>query len=189
LSAHKIHGPKGVGAVYVRKGVALDPLVHGGRQEGYLRAGTENVPGIAGLGKASDLAGRRLPDMSTVRRLRDNLEIGIRSLIPECKLNGPREERLPNTLNMTLPGFRGESVVLALDQKGIALSSGSACRAGSPEPSHALTAMGLSDVEAHCALRFSLGLSNTETEIDRTLEMMSKMLKEASSGIRFVPCR
>ncbi len=189
LSAHKIHGPKGVGAVYVRKGVAMDPVVHGGRQEGHLRAGTENVPGIAGLGKAADLAGRRLPDMSTVRRLRDNLEKGIRSLIPECKLNGPREDRLPNTLNVTLPGFRGESVVLALDQKGIALSSGSACRAGSPEPSHALTAMGLSDVEAHCALRFSLGLSNTEAEIDRTIEMMSKMLKEASSGIRFVPCR
>ncbi|MBI5569436.1 MAG: IscS subfamily cysteine desulfurase [Desulfomonile tiedjei] len=189
LSGHKLHGPKGVGALYVRKGVALDPLVHGGRQENNLRAGTENVPGIAGLGKAAELAAQRLPWMRRVRELRDSLEGGIRSLIPNCKVNGPRKERLPNTLNVTLPGLRGESVVLALDQKGIALSSGSACRAGSPEPSHALTAMGLSDADAHCALRFSLGVGNTADEIDITLAMMKRMIEEISSGIRFVPCR
>ena len=189
MSGHKIHGPKGVGALYARKGVALDPLVHGGKQENNLRAGTENVPGIAGLGKAAELAARRLPEMTRVRELRDRLESGIRDLIPECKLNGPAEERLPNTLNVTLPGLRGESVVLALDQKGIALSSGSACRAGSPEPSHALIAMGLSDEQAHCALRFSLGLDNTHEEIDQTLDSIDGMLKEVSSGIRFVPCR
>ncbi|MBI4964546.1 MAG: IscS subfamily cysteine desulfurase [Desulfomonile tiedjei] len=189
LSAHKIHGPKGVGALYTRKGVALDPLVHGGKQENNLRAGTENVPGVVGLGKAAELAAQRLPEMRQVREIRDRLESGIRSLVPDCKLNGPVDERLPNTLNLTLPGLRGESVVLALDQKGVALSSGSACRAGSPEPSHALIAMGLSDAEAHCALRFSLGRENTVEEIDRTLELMDRMLKEVSSGIRFVPCR
>jgi cysteine sulfinate desulfinase/cysteine desulfurase-like protein len=189
LSGHKLHAPKGVGALYVHKGVALDPLVHGGKQENNLRAGTENVPGIAGLGKAAELAIRRLPELQRIRELRDRLEEGIRELIPDCKLNGPREERLPNTLNVTLPGLRGESVVLALDQKGIALSSGSACRAGSPQPSHALTAMGLSDSEAHCALRFSLGPDNTADQIDETLEMMERMLNEVSSVIRFVPCR
>jgi cysteine desulfurase NifS len=189
LSAHKIHGPKGVGALYARKGAALDPLVHGGKQESHLRAGTENVPGIAGLGKAAELAARNLPRMARVRELRDRLESGIRGIVSDCKLNGPAEERLPNTFNVTLPGLRGESVVLALDRKGIALSSGSACRAGSPEPSHALTAMGLSDAEAHCALRFSLGHDNTAEEIDRTLDMIGLMLKEASSSVRFVPCR
>jgi cysteine sulfinate desulfinase/cysteine desulfurase-like protein len=189
LSGHKLHGPKGVGALYVRNAVTLHPLVHGGKQENNLRAGTENVPAIAGLGKAAELAARRLPFMDRVRDLRDRLENGIRHIVPECKLNGPRDDRLPNTLNVTLPGLRGESVVLALDQKGIALSSGSACRAGSPEPSHALIAMGLSDADAHCALRFSLGPDNTEEQIDLTLEMMSRMLKEASTGIRFVPCR
>jgi cysteine desulfurase NifS len=189
LSGHKIHAPKGVGALYVRKGVALDPLVHGGKQENNLRAGTENVPGIAGLGKAAELAVRRLPEMRRMSELRDRLEVGIRELIPDCKLNGPREERLPNTLNVTLAGLRGESVVLALDQKGIALSSGSACRSGSPQPSHALTAMGLSDSEAHCALRFSLGPDNTAEQIDETLKMMGRMLNEVSSVIRFVPCR
>jgi cysteine desulfurase NifS len=189
LSAHKIHGPKGVGALYARKGVSLDALVHGGKQENSLRAGTENVPGIAGLGKAAELAATKLPQMARVRELRDRLESGIRRIVPDCKLNGPAEERLPNTLNVTLPGLRGESVVLALDQKGIALSSGSACRAGTPEPSHALIAMGLSDAEAHCALRLSLGLENTLEEIDWTLDMFDRMLKEASSAIRFVPCR
>ncbi|HMK36174.1 MAG TPA: IscS subfamily cysteine desulfurase [Desulfomonilaceae bacterium] len=189
LSGHKLHGPKGVGALYVRKGVDLHSLVHGGKQEHNLRAGTENVPGIAGLGKAAELALLRLPHMDRVRQLRDRLEEGIRALVPNTKLNGPRDERLPNTLNVTLPGFRGESVVLALDQKGIALSSGSACRSGSPEPSHALLAMGLSDEQAHCALRFSLGPENTAEQIDRTVDMMKVMMKEVASGIRFVPCR
>jgi cysteine sulfinate desulfinase/cysteine desulfurase-like protein len=105
------------------------------------------------------------------------------------KLNGPRENRLPNTLNVTLPDLRGESVVLAMDQKGVALSSGSACRAGSPDPSHALLAMGLSEADAHCALRFSLGIGNTEGEIGRTVELLSELMRDVSSGIRFVPCR
>ena len=189
LSGHKFHGPKGVGAFYVRQGIELDPLVHGGKQEHGLRAGTENVPGIAGLGMAAQLAIQRLPEMNRIRILRDRLETGIRRIVPDAKRNGPQEERLPNTLNITLPGMRGESVVLALDQKGVALSSGSACRAGSPEPSHALLAMGLSPEEAHCALRFSLGLGNTEEEIDRTLRLMEQMINDTAASVRFVPCR
>jgi len=189
ISGHKIHGPKGVGALYVGQGVTLDPLVHGGKQEHGLRAGTENVPGIVGLGKAAELASQRLPEMDRIRALRDRLEEGIRTIVPDAKRNGPLEQRLPNTVNLTLPGMRGESVVLALDHLGVALSSGSACRAGAPEPSHALLAMGLSAEEAHCALRFSLGLGNTEEEIDRTLALLGEMIRETAAGVRFVPCR
>jgi cysteine sulfinate desulfinase/cysteine desulfurase-like protein len=169
--------------------VALDPLVHGGKQEHALRAGTENVPGIAAFGKAAELAEQHLSKMAYVRGLRDRLERGIREVAPGARLNGPLENRLPNTLNVTLPDMRGESVVLAMDQKGVALSSGSACRAGSPEPSHALLAMGLSEADAHCALRFSLGIGNTEEEIDRTMELLGELMRDVSSGIRFVPCR
>jgi cysteine desulfurase NifS len=158
MSGHKLHGPKGVGALYVRKGIELEPLIHGGEQEGGKRSGTENTVGIIGFGKAAELAEIHLKEMNDrVRRLRDRLWEGISRLVPDSKLNGHPELKLPNTLNVSLPGIRGESVVLALDQKGISLSSGSACRSGSPKPSHALLAMGLSEEQAHCALRFSLG--------------------------------
>ncbi len=189
LSGHKLHGPRGVGALYVRQGVLLDSLVHGGKQEHGLRAGTEDVAGIAGLGKAAELAVRRLPQVANIRNLRDRLEQGIREVLPASKLNGPIENRLPNTLNMTLPGLRGESMVLALDQQGVALSSGSACRAGSPEPSHALLAMGMCEEDAHCSLRFSLGPANTEDEIDRTVGLLQRLIHDESAAVRFVPCR
>ena len=190
LAGHKFYGPKGVGALYVRKGIELEPLIHGGEQEGGLRAGTENTVGIAGLGKAAEIAGERLGEMGQrVRGLRDRLWMGIRTLVPAARLNGHPEYRLPNTLNVSLPGIRGESMVLALDQKGVSLSSGSACRAGSPRPSHALLNMGLSEEEAHCALRFSLGIKNTEEEIDRTLKKMEEVIRESMTTVRFVPCR
>ena len=190
LSGHKFYGPKGVGALYTRKGIELEPLVHGGEQEGGMRAGTENTVGIAGVGKAAELAGERLPDMNRrVQSLRDRIWEGIRSLAPNAKLNGHPEFRLPNTLNVSLPGIRGESMVLALDQKGVSLSSGSACRAGSPKPSHALLNMGLSEEEAHCALRISLGINNTEEQIDRTLKQMGEVIRESMTTVRFVPCR
>ncbi len=189
LSAHKLHGPKGVGVLYARRGVEIEPLVHGGKQENGLRAGTENAAGIAGMGKAAELAERRLTDMPRVKALRDRLEEGIQDLVPRVKLNGPRDERLPNTLNVTLPGYRGESVVIALDQRGIALSSGSACRAGSPDPSHALLAMGMSEEDAHCALRFSLGRDNTDEDIDYTLAAIEWMMSAAAETVRFAPCR
>lgn len=189
MSGHKFHGPKGIGALFVRKGVVLDSLVSGGHQEKGLRAGTENVMAIAGLGKAAELAINHIPQMDGVRELRDKLENSISELIPDAKLNGHREQRLPNTLNLTLPGIRGESLVLALDQKGVAVSSGSACSAGIPEPSHALMAMGLSEEEAHCAVRFTLGLGNTMDEIDRTVSIIDQVIRERKDTIRFVSCR
>ncbi len=189
MSAHKIYGPKGVGALYLRKGIGLESLIHGGKQEGGLRAGTENVIGIVGSGKAAELALQRLPDMDRVRTLRSKLEEGIRKLIPGSKLNGHENERLPNTLNMCLPSLRGESLVMALDQKGIAFSSGSACRSGSPKPSHALLAMGLSEEDAHCSIRLSLGFENTLEDIDRTVSLFGKVIQDANRIVRFVPCR
>ncbi len=189
LSAHKLHGPKGVGALYVRKGITFDALVSGGHQEWGQRAGTENVPGIVGFGKAAELAMDRFHDMVRVRQMRDRLEKGILKMVAGTKVNGHPECRLPNTLNVILPGIRGESLVIALDQVGIAVSSGSACRSGDPEPSHALLAMGLSEEEAHCSVRFSLGVGNTEEEINRTLAAISHITTANKEVVRFVACR
>ncbi|MDY6835080.1 MAG: IscS subfamily cysteine desulfurase [Chloroflexota bacterium] len=189
LSAHKFHGPKGIGALYVRTGIMLEPLVSGGKQEHGLRAGTENIVGIMGLGKSAELAIDRLPKRHLVQEMRDKLQKGIAELVPNIKLNGSTKQRLPNTLNMTFPGIRGESLVLALDQKGIAVSSGSACRAGLPEPSHALLAMGLSEEDAHCTIRFSLGLDNTTEEIARTIDSLTDLVTNQKSTVRFVSCR
>jgi cysteine sulfinate desulfinase/cysteine desulfurase-like protein len=189
VSGHKFRGPKGVGALYVRSGVELVPLVHGGGQERGLRAGTENVPGIMGIGKAAELALSGLSGMREVKRLRDSFEEAVGEAVPGAKLNGPREERLPNTLNMTLPGIRGESLVYALDRLGIALSSGSACHAGVPEPSRALLAMGLSEEEAHCAVRISLGPENNPDEVRRFIAALRFVIVEQGSMVRFVSCR
>ncbi len=189
LSGHKFHGPKGVGALYMRQGVSIVPLLHGGKQEHGLRAGTENTPAIAGLGKAAELAAKRLPKMKNVETVRNMLQQGIQELVNDATVNGPMNKRLPNTLNITLPGYRGESVVLKLDQKGVALSSGSACRSGSPDPSHALLAMGLSDEQAHCSLRFSLCHSTTQEEILETLDMLKLVINESIDGLRFTTCR
>jgi cysteine desulfurase NifS len=189
LSAHKFHGPKGAGALYARKGVDLAPLIHGGKQEQGLRAGTENVAAIVGLGRAAELAGQALAHGGRIRALRDRLEAGVRDLIPGARLNGHPERRLPNTLNLSLPGLRGESLVVALDQHGIALSSGSACKSGSPEPTHVLTAMGRSAADAHCAVRFSLADDTTEPDIDATLEALARVLEEMETTVRFLPCK
>lgn len=189
VSAHKLHGPKGVGALYVRRGVELESLVSGGGHEGGLRAGTENTIGIVGFGRAAEGIPHLLSRMKDVRGLRDRLEKGILALVPGARLNGHRERRLPNTLNMTLPGFRGESMVMAMDRRGVCFSSGSACASGSPDPSHALLAMGLTEAEAHCAVRFSLGCGNTEEEIDRTVELMGETVNQSKSTVHFVPCR
>ncbi len=189
LSGHKLQGPKGIGALYVRKGVHIEPLVHGGKQEHHLRAGTENVAAIAGLGQAAALSIRRVPENERLRRLCDRLEAGLRALAPGAVLNGPKEDRLPNTLNISLPNIRGEAMVLALDQRGVALSSGSACRAGSPRPSHALLAMGMQEERAHGALRFSLGWDTSEADIAHTLSSIEAVMEDSSAGIRFVPCR
>jgi cysteine desulfurase NifS len=189
ISGHKFYGPKGIGVLYISKDVDPEPLVHGGKQENALRAGTENAPGIIGMGKAADLAVRRLSEMTRVAKLRDMLENGIRNIFPEARRNGHPGRRVPVTLNMTFPGIRGESFVLALDQKGIAISSGSACRAGSPDPSHALLEMGLSETDAHCSIRLSLGYHTTRREIDRTLQCMDEVINDSRAMVRFIPCR
>jgi cysteine desulfurase NifS len=188
ISGHKFHGPKGIGALYVKKGIGLEPLIHGGKQESGLRAGTENVPAIVGLGKAADLSLRTLRDYEGIKVLRDKLEDGIRKLVPDARLNGHAENRLPNTLSLTLPGLRGESLVLACDQYGISFSSGSACKSGSPEPTHVLMAMGRTEEEAHCVVRFSLSHNTTEEDIDETVSALSEVLEEKSI-VRLVPCK
>jgi cysteine desulfurase NifS len=190
LSAHKFHGPKGAGALYVRSSETLEPLIHGGGHENGLRAGTENTIGIVGLGKAAELAEKRLPEMDgRIRALRDALQEGIMALVPEACINGHPEHRLPNTLNISLPGIRGESMVIALDARGVSVSSGSACRSGNPAPSHALTAMGLTEEQAHCALRFSLGKENTAEHIKQVLRDMDHVIRESLHLVRFVSCR
>ena len=191
VSAHKLHGPKGVGALYVRREIGLEPLIRGGGQEHGLRAGTENVAGIAGFGKAVEMALVRLHGREQERMvlLRDRLELGLINAITGAVRNGPERDRLCNTLNITLPGIRAESLVLLLDRKGIAFSSGSACKSGNPDPSHALLAMGLTPDQAHCSARFSLGYSTTEDDIDYCLEALRQALDETGSTVRFVPCR
>jgi len=188
ISGHKLHAPKGVGALYVRKGIELEPLIHGGKQESGIRAGTENVPAIVGLGKAAELAVYAFREYDRIRNLRDKLEKGIKELLPEARLNGHSEYRLPNTLNLTLPGLRGESIVIALDQHGISLSSGSACKSGSPEPTHVLIAMGRTEEEAHCSVRFSLSRYTTEEDIDYTVSALAQVLKEKDM-VRLMPCK
>jgi cysteine desulfurase NifS len=188
LSGHKFHAPKGIGALYVRKGVELEPLIHGGQQESGLRAGTENVPAIVGLGKTAELARYALPDYARIKVLRDRLEEAVRKLIPGAILNGHPEKRLPNTANLTLPGLRGESMVIALDQHGIALSSGSACQSGSPEPTHVLMAMGRTEQEAHCSVRFSLSRYNMDEDIKETVTALEQVLQEKDM-VRLIPCK
>jgi cysteine desulfurase NifS len=189
VSAHKFHGPKGIGALYVRDGVALEPLIHGGGQEGSLRAGTENVPAIVGFGKAAELAVGALGRAEATMALRDRLEREIIALVPNAKLNGHRSSRLPNTLNLTLPELRGESLVMALDQQGISLSSGSACKSGSPEPTHVLMAMGRTAEDAHCSVRISLSTHTSEKDIEATVSALQRVLKEMETTVRFLPCK
>ncbi len=186
LSGHKFYGPKGVGVLYINKDIEIESLIHGGSQENSLRAGTENIIGIVGLSKAAEIALRRLSEMERVCNLRDSLEKGIKGIMPDSRLNGHREKRLPNTLNMLLPGFRGESIVLSLDQKGVSISSGSACMAGSSRPSHALLAMGLTEEEAHCSIRISLGPDNTHEEIEKTISLIKEVVEESHSSVRFI---
>ncbi|MGK7395917.1 MAG: aminotransferase class V-fold PLP-dependent enzyme [Candidatus Cyclobacteriaceae bacterium M3_2C_046] len=189
LSGHKFYGLKGAGALFIREGIKLEPLISGGDQENKLRAGTENVLSIISLGKAAELAEENLKNMLQVETLRNQLQQGVLELIPEATVNGDQENRLPNTLNITLPGIRGESLLLTLDRKGINFSSASACKSGSPEPSHVLTAMGLDETAAHCSVRFSLGIFNTAEEVEYTIKTLEATLKEMRERIRFVACR
>ncbi len=180
ISGHKIGAPKGVGAMYLRRGTRISRFMHGGHQERNRRAGTHNVPGIVGLGLACELAQQNMEkDYSYVRSLRDKLEQGILSTIPDVKLNGhPNADlRLPNTLNVSFNYIEGESLLLFFDMKGIAASSGSACTSGSLEPSHVMGAMGVDIVLAHSSTRFSLGPDNTEKEIDFILQELPAIVQ------------
>lgn len=170
ISAHKFYGPKGVGALYVRKGVRLHPLIHGGGQEKRRRAGTENVAGIVGLAKAFELAQEeREAESARLQKLRDRLIEGLLQ-IPHTRVNGSLERRLPNNVSVCFEFIEGESLLLNLDLRGIAASSGSACTSGSLDPSHVLLAMGLSHEIAHGSLRLTLGRENTEADVDFMLQ-------------------
>ena len=173
LSAHKLYGPKGVGALYVRKGTRLVSLVHGGEQERRRRAGTENVPGIVGLGKAVELAGREMGgEAERLAHLRDRLIAGLVEKIEHIRLNGHPGQRLPNNVNISVDFVEGESMLLNLDLEGICASTGSACSSASLEPSHVLVALGLPPEQAHGSLRFTLGRENTEADVERVLEVL-----------------
>jgi len=188
LSGHKLHGPKGVGVLYVRKGTRLAPYMLGGHQEAGRRAGTENVPGIVGLGKACELAAKNIEqENNKVKNLRDKLENAILEKCPDARLNGYKENRLPNTTNISFEYIEGEAILLMLDKYGICASSGSACTSGSLEPSHVLRAMGVPFTAAHGSIRFSLSRYNTEEEVDYTIEKMPSIVNQLRKLSPFVP--
>lgn len=177
LSGHKLHAPKGVGALYVRKGTKFSPYLVGGHQERGRRGGTENVAGIVALGKACELAAQNMEKERTqVKELRDRLERALLERIPRSKVNGDPENRLPNTTNISFEYVEGEAILLMLNEEGICASSGSACTSGSLEPSHVLRAMGVPFTFAHGSVRFSLSVYNTKQEIDRVIEVMPKVI-------------
>jgi cysteine desulfurase len=177
MSGHKIHGPKGIGALYLRKGVKMVPFMTGGSHERKRRAGTENVPAIAGMGVAARLAAERIPEMLTrVAGLRDRLENQAMERVAGARVNGSAP-RLPNITNLSFENLEGEAAVIALDLEGIAVSTGSACSSGALEPSHVLTAMGLRPEVVQSSLRFSLSRQNTEEEIDRALQVLGAVIQ------------
>lgn len=181
LSSHKLYGPKGIGALYIKKGVRLEPIIHGGGHERGLRPGTENVPAIVGLGKACEISEKNLDkDMEHLKKLRDKLIDSVLEQNEEAYLNGHRTQRLPGNVNFRFTGIEGESLILHLDSKGIAASTGSACSSIKLEPSAVLMAIGLKEVEAHGSLRLSLGRENTEEDIDYTI----KAIKEVVDTLR-----
>lgn len=179
LSAHKLYGPKGVGALYLKKGGTLDPWLHGGQQENRWRASTQNVPGIVGFGRAAELAGERMvEDCDRMVMLRDKLMDGLLNRIPDLKINGHATSRLPGNVNVSVAGVEGEGMVLHLDAAGIMCSTGSACSSHNLKPSHVLIAMGIRHEIAHGSLRFTLGRSTTEAEIDYVLEVLPTIVEK-----------
>jgi cysteine desulfurase len=178
ISGHKIHGPKGVGALFVKKGTALKPLLTGGGHERNRRSGTENVAGIVGFGVAANLAREGLQsEMTRVRELRDRLESGLKQHIEHIRVNAENAPRLPNTSNIMVDYAEGEGLVISLDLKGVAVSTGSACSSGSLEPSHVLTAIGKTPDEAHGSLRFSLNSTNTVEDVDYVVEVLPRIVE------------
>jgi len=179
IASHKFHGPKGVGALYVRKGVALNPLVHGGGQEKGLRSSTENIPGIVGFGKAAEIVYARMtPDRERVSAIRDRIIRNVLKQIPLSYLNGHPTQRLPNNASFRFEGVEGESLVLSLDGKGVAASTGSACSSKKLRPSHVLMAIGLNEVQAHGSLRLTLGRENTEVEVSYVIKVLPEVVSK-----------
>ena len=178
LSGHKFHGPKGTGLLMIRRGARLKPLLLGGSQERGRRGGTENVPGLVGLGKAAELAQVRLPEMARVRALRDRFETELAARVPDLHLHGAGAERLPNTSLVGFGGVEGEAVQLKLAERGICVSTGSACSTGMHEPSHVLRAMRVPDAYGRGTVRFSLGLGTTGAQIARVLEVLPGIITE-----------
>lgn len=182
LSGHKLHAPKGIGVLYVRKGSRFSPFIIGGHQERGRRGGTENTAGIIALGKACELAAHNMEDENTrVKQLRDKLESEICSRIPNSRVNGNRVSRLPNTTNISFEFVEGEAILLMMDELGICASSGSACTSGSLQPSHVLRAMGVPFTMAHGSIRFSLSIYNTEEEIDFVTEKLPPIIEKLRS--------
>lgn len=177
MSAHKIYGPKGVGALYIRKGTFVEPQLHGGGHERNLRSSTENVPGIVGFGKAAGLAKERLPQEEALSKLRDSLIRGVLE-IKESYLNGHPTKRLPNNANFRFSYIEGESMILNLDMKGVAASTGSACSSTSLEPSHVLLAIGLKPEESHGSLRLTLGHENTQEDVDYVVSVLPEIVNK-----------
>jgi len=179
LSGHKIYGPKGIGALYIKKGTRIDPVIHGGHHERNKRAGTENVPGIVGLGKACEIAMQEMDfEADRVGKLRDMLYQGLKEKIDEIILNGHPQKRLPGILNICVKYVEGESMLINLDLEGIYASSGSACTSGSLEPSHVLLAMGIPPEISHGSLRFSLGKDTREEDIERVIKVLPPIVKK-----------
>ena len=179
LSAHKFHGPKGTGALYVRKGTKLEAVIHGGEQERGLRAGTENVPGIVGLGKAAEIAGSEMErNTAQIRELRDLLIQRIQEKVPDAFLNGHPVNRLPNNCHFSFSGIESEALLLRLDLAGISVSGGSACTSGSMEPSHVLQAIGLKDEMLRSGIRMTLGKETTREEIERTAQILPEIVAD-----------
>jgi cysteine desulfurase len=187
ISGHKLHAPKGIGVLYIRKGTRIMPYITGGHQEGGRRAGTENVPAIVGLGKACEMAHDFVVEENTrVKALRDRLEKAILANCPDCRVNGGKSERLPNTTNISFEFVEGEAILLLMDRFGVCASSGSACTSGSLEPSHVLRAMGVPFTAAHGSIRYSLSRYNTQEEIDFVAAKMPAVIKRLRELSPFV---
>ena len=185
VSAHKFYGPKGVGAIWIRRGLRLLPPTTGGKQERSRRAGTENVPGIVGMGVAAQVALRKMKDEATrTAALRDRLEEGILKTVPGTAINGARGARVPNTTNISFDRVEAESLLFALDLEGVAVSTGSACSSGTLEPSHVLKAMGFPPHRTQNSIRFSLGTDNTEADIDRVIAVLPRVVEKLRSLTR-----
>jgi cysteine desulfurase len=179
FAGHKFYGPKGVGGMYVRRGMRVPPLLIGGPQERGRRGGTENLPGVVGMGAAAEVAVKRMDvDRPRIERLRNRLEAGILENIDQTRVNGSTAHRLPNTTNIGFARLEAEAILLLLSEQGICASAGAACSSGSLEPSHVLKAMKIPEIYAHGSIRFSLGRHNTEHEVDRILQVMPGMIRK-----------